>query len=396
MLSQVVDPRVVHLSLRPLICGLLAVAGSGCDGSQPDAATPPPEVVVTEVIQKDVPIYGNWVGTAQGFVNAQIRAQVTGYLLKQHYREGSLVRAGDLLFEIDPRQFRAALARARGQLGEADAMLGKSALDVERYTPLAAEGAVSRQELDDANQAKLRNEASVAKARAEVQQALLDLSWTRITSPVDGIAGIAVAQVGDLVSPTTELTTVSQVDPIKVAFPISEQEYLRLFRNFSDEERERSAGKKDALELILADGSTYEHRGTATIVGREVDPRTGTIRIEGYFPNPRNLLRPGQFAKVRTVLRTAEDALLVPQRAVRDMQGRAEVAVVGPDDTVEIRGVELGDRSGSLWIIEKGLEPGERVIVEGVQKVRSGITVAVQPPSSDSSPHVSAPPKATN
>ncbi|MEE8581394.1 MAG: efflux RND transporter periplasmic adaptor subunit, partial [Myxococcota bacterium] len=330
------------------------------------------------------------------FVNAQIRAQVTGYLLKQHYREGSLVRAGDLLFEIDPRQFRAALARARGQLGEAEAMLGKSVLDVERYTPLAAEGAVSRQELDDANQAKLRNEASVAKARAEVQQARLDLSWTRILSPIGGIAGIAVAQVGDLVSPTTELTTVSQVDPIKVAFPISEQEYLRLFRNFSDEERERSEGKKDALELILADGSTYEHRGTATIVGREVDPRTGTIRIEGYFPNPRNLLRPGQFAKVRTVLRTAEDALLVPQRAVRDMQGRAQVAVVGSDDTVEIRGVELGARSGSLWIIAKGLEPGERVIVEGVQKVRSGITVAVQRPSSDSSPQVSAAPKATN
>ncbi len=395
MLSRAVDPRVVRLSLRPLICGLLALTGSGCDGTQPQAAAPP-DVVVTEVIQKDVPIYGNWVGTAQGFVNAQIRAQVTGYLVKQHYREGSLVRAGDLLFEIDPRQFRAALARARGQLGEAEAMLGKSVLDVERYTPLAAEGAVSRQELDDANQAKLRNEASVAKARAEVQQARLDLSWTRILSPIGGIAGIAVAQVGDLVSPTTELTTVSQVDPIKVAFPISEQEYLRLFRSFSDEELERSEGKKDALELILADGSTYEHRGTATIVGREVDPRTGTIRIEGYFPNPRNLLRPGQFAKVRTVLRTAEDALLVPQRAVRDMQGRAQVAVVGSDDTVEIRGVELGARSGSLWIIAKGLEPGERVIVEGVQKVRSGITVAVQRPSSDSSPQVSAAPKATN
>ena len=396
MLSRAANPRVVYLSLRPLIGGLLAVAGIGCDGSQPDAAAPPPAVVVTEVIQKDVPIYGNWVGTAQGFVNAQIRAQVTGYLLKQHYREGSLVRAGDLLFEIDPRQFRAALARARGQLGEAEAMLGKSVLDVERYTPLAAEGAVSRQELDDANQAKLRNEASVAKARAEVQQARLDLGWTRITSPIGGIAGIAVAQVGDLASPTTELTTVSQVDPIKVAFPISEQEYLRLFRSFADEDLERGEGNKDALELILADGSTYEHRGTAMIVGREVDPRTGTIQIEGYFPNPGNMLRPGQFAKVRTVIRTAEDALLVPQRAVRDMQGRAEVAVVGPDDTVEIRGVELGDRSGSLWIIEKGLEPGERVIVEGVQKVRSGITVAVQRPSSDSSPQVSAAPKATN
>ena len=374
--------------------GALAIATTGCDKAEPPPP-PPPDVVVSDVVQQDVPIYGTWVGNVEGLINAQIRSQVQGYLLKQHYKEGSLVQAGDLLFEIDAREFRADLDRARGQLGEAKAMLGKSLLDVERYTPLAKEGAVSQQELDDAIQAKLRNEAAVAKERAEVARAQLNLGWTKITSPVDGIAGIAVAQVGDLVAPTSELTTVSQLDPIKVQFPISEQEYLMFARRFASQGGPREA-RRDTLELILADSTTYEHRGTVVIVGREVDPRTGTIAVEGRFQNPGNLLRPGQFAKVRAVLRTAENALLVPQRAVRDLQGQPQVAVVGADDKVELRTVELGERSGSLWIVAKGLKPGERVVVEGLQKVRSGIRVAVQRPSVDSSPPVSSSPKATN
>ncbi len=374
--------------------GALSLATAGCDPAEPPPP-PPPDVVVTEVVQQDVPIYGTWVGSVEGLINAQIRSQVQGYLLKRHYKEGSFVQAGDLLFEIDAREFRTDLDRARGQLGEAKAMLGKSLLDVERYTPLAEEGAVSQQELDDAIQAKLLNEAAVAKERAEVARAQLNLGWTKITSPVDGIAGIAVAQVGDLVAPTSELTTVSQLDPIKVQFPISEQEYLTFARRIASQGGPREA-RRDALELILADNTTYEHRGTVVILGREVDPRTGTIALEGRFPNPGNLLRPGQFARVRAVLRMAENALLVPQRAVRELQGQPQVAVVGADDKVELRTVELGERSGSLWIVAKGLKPGERVVVEGLQKVRSGIRVAVQRPSADSTPQVSSSPKATN
>jgi membrane fusion protein (multidrug efflux system) len=273
------------------------------------------------------------------------------------------------------RQFQAILNQKRGALGEAQATLGKAKLDVERYTALIVDGAVSQQELDDATQAKLRAEASVLKARAEVEQARLNLGWTKITSPIAGVAGVAKGQVGDLVAPSTVLTTVSQLDPIKVSFPISEQEYLYFRRTFGDREPAQEDARQDGLELILADGSTYEHRGTVEVVGREVNVQTGTIQMEGYFKNPGNFLRPGQFAKIRSVIRHEKGAFLVPQRAVNDTQGTYQVAVVQPDSTVAVRAVEVGERSGNLWVIRKGVEAGEQVIVEGIQKVRGGMTV---------------------
>ena len=355
----------------------LAVLGLGLACGQAEQPEPHPlAVVVAPVVQQDVPVWREWVGTTQGFNNAKIRSQVKGYLLRRTYAEGSYVKQGQLLFEIDPREFEAQLQQARGTLGEARAMLGKSTLTVKRFTPLAAEGAVSQQELDDAVQEKLRDEASVLKARAGVAGAKLNVEWTRIVSPIGGIAGIAATQIGDLVSPSSELTTVSQVDPIKVEFPISESAYLRLARR-------RQSGTASSLEnmliLILADGTEYPHRGTPYILGREVNPSTGTISIEGRFPNPERMLRPGQFARVRAIVDTLPKALLIPQRAIRDLQGSYEVAVVGADDTVAIRRVQVGEATGEDWVVTKGLKAGERVVVEGVQKVKQGMKVSVKP-----------------
>jgi membrane fusion protein (multidrug efflux system) len=337
-------------------------------------------VVVASVVQRDVPVTSEWIGTTEGIVDAEIRAQVSGYLIARDYEEGRLVRNGELLFRIDPRPFQAALEQAKGELGRAQAALGKARLDVERYTPLVAEGAVSRQELDNAIQARHAGDAAVQTARAAVESAQLDLSFTEIRSPIDGIAGVAVAQLGNLVGPggPEPLTTVSQVDPIRVSAPISEREYLAFARrsgDLADAPAEREAN----LELILADGSVHPERGRAILAGREVDPRTGTILFEGEFPNPGNLLRPGQYARVRAVTETKKGALLVPQRAISELQGVQQVAVVGPDDKVELRVVETGVRDGSLQVIEKGLEAGERVVVEGLQKVRAGSVVAPKP-----------------
>lgn len=382
-----------HLSACCAGAAALAMlaAGLGCAETKPHG--PPPVKVVAEAPkQQDVPIYGEWVGSTEGFVNATIRPQVKGYLLEKAYAEGSEVKEGQLLFQIDPRSFQAELDAAKGSLGEAEAMLRKSELDVKRYTPLAAQGAVSQQELDDAIQARFRNQASVAKAQADVRQAALNLDWTRVTSPITGVAGIAVAQVGDLVDPTTVLTTVSQLDPIKVEFQISEQEYLEFAPRISAAQVSGGRGKQGALELFLANGSLYPHRGTAFVVGREVDPTTGTITVEGRFPNPDNLLRPGQFAKVRAVIATQANALLVPQRAVMEVQGAHQIAVVGKDDAVEIRSVEVGPRVGQEWVIAKGLAPGEQVVVEGIQKLRSGIKVALQSPEAETPPVASGPP----
>jgi RND family efflux transporter MFP subunit len=355
----------------------LVMLAFGCEKPEPPPAAAL-EVVVAKVLQQDVSIYGEWVGTTEGYINAQIRPQVKGYVLKRNYREGSVVKQGELLFEIDPREFQAILNQTRGALGQAQAGLGKATLDVERYTPLVVEGAVSQQELDDATQAKLRAEASVLKARAEVEQARLNLDWTKVASPITGVSGVAQAQVGDLVAPESILTTVSQLDPIKVSFPISEQEYIvfrRALGALAAQGHQRDEAPEKGLELILADGSAYEHRGRLEVVGREVDAQTGTIQMEGYFENPGNFLRPGQFAKIRAVVRTQKDALLVPQRAVNDTQGTYQVAVVKPDDTVAIRAVEVGERSGELWVIRKGVKAGEQVIVEGIQKVRGGMKV---------------------
>jgi RND family efflux transporter MFP subunit len=380
------DMGVPSLSFLPrhLFVGIFLAAFSvafigGCEQKKeaPVAAAPPPEVEVTNVLQKDVPIYSEWVGTTDGLVNAKIRAQVTGYLAKQDYKEGSQVKKGDLLFEIDPRPFKAALDQAEAQLAQAKAKLGKTELDVKRYTPLARESAISQQELDDAIQANLAAKAGVESAQATVEQARLNLSFTRITSPIDGIAGTANAQIGDLVGPSQigELTTVSTVNPIKVYFPISEQEYMEAARDMAKAGRSLNEPAKTDLELILADGSVFPQKGTFSFAERQVDVKTGTIRVAALFPNPGDILRPGQFARVRALRQVKKDALLIPQRAVTELQGKFLVAVVGADNKVSIRPVKAANRVDSLWVIDEGLKPGDRVVVEGVQKVKEGQAV---------------------
>ncbi len=361
------------------IVALLSAALAACRGKAPPAAPPPPEVLVTEVVQKDVPIHSEWIGTTVGYVNADIRARVQGYLLSRNYTEGALVRTGELLFKIDPRPYQAALDTAKGQLGIAQAQLTKTAQDVARYTPLAKEGAISQQELDNAVQANRAARAQVDAQRANVEDAKLNLDWTEIKSPITGIAGLAQAQVGDLIQPSTLMTTVSQLDPIQVNFPISEQEYLKLARVVQQVSRGDEPRAERPLELILADGSTFPEPGKAALANRQVDVRTGTITIVSYFPNPGNILRPGQFAKVRAVTDLAKNALLVPQRAISEQQGQYLVAVVGADNKVDIHPVKVGEKIGPDWIVTEGLKPGERVVAEGFQKLRAGITVNPKP-----------------
>ena len=344
------------------------------------APGPPPEaeVLVTPVVQRDVPIPSEWIGTLDGSVNAVIRPKVEGYLRRQIYKEGQYVHAGDLLFEVDPRQVRAALEQANGALGQADAQLAKAARDVERFTPLAAERAVSQQELDDALSAQRNAKAAVASARAVVDQASLNLGWTKVTSPIDGIVGIAKAQVGDLVNTQTVMTTVSTVDPIRVNYGISEREYLR-FAERINRANYATTRQGPLLDLVLDDGSVFPQKGQAVLVDREVDVRTGTMTIKGIFPNPRHILRPGQYAKVRAALEVKTGALLVPQKAVTELQGGFRVVVVGADGKADIRAVEPGERTGSLWIIDKGVKAGENVIVAGLQFVRPGMAVKARP-----------------
>jgi membrane fusion protein (multidrug efflux system) len=326
-------------------------------------------------MQENVPIYGRWVGTTEGFVNAKIRPKVEGYLREQIYLNGASVKKGAIMFQIDPRQFQAQVESAQGDLGRAKAALGRSQQDVLRYTPLAKQGAVSQKELDDAVQAELANKASVESAQAAVYQAELNLGWTKITSPIDGVAGIAVAQIGDLVGPSTVLTTVSTIDPMKVEFPISEQQYLEYRRS-----QIRSGRTGDGkAQLTLADGSVYKEPGRFYALGREVNPETGTIMVETTFPNPKGLLRPGQYAMVRVQIDERKNATVVPQRALKDLQGQYQVAVVGKDDVIDMRNVEVGPTYGSLWVIEKGLAPGETIVVEGLQSIRSGVKVIAKP-----------------
>lgn len=388
-------------------------------------APPPPEVEVTQVEQRDVPIYSEWIGTLDGMVNAEIKAQVTGYLLRKDYTEGSSVKRGQLLFEIDPRQFQAALdqakgdlAKAEGQLSQAEAQVlqsqaqlaqteanqGKTQLDENRSTSLAKNGVIPQQDYDNAVQANLAARAlvkaadagvktaragvvaarsAVDAARAAVAAAGLNLSFTRITSPIDGIAGIAQAQIGDLINSSvpnsSPLTTVSAVDPIKVYFTFSEQEYLNFIKRAPSQSEWEAANKKLELELILSDGTTYPKTGKFFIADREVDQKTGAIRIAGVFPNPGNVLRPGQYSRIRSVTSHKQSALLVPQRAVTEMQGSYQVAVVDSQNRIELRPVKVGERVGAMWIVESGLKPGETVVVEGTQRLRPGATVNPKP-----------------
>lgn len=373
-------PRRTRTAARSSVLISLCVALVAC-GETPEAvAPPPPDVLVADVVQKDVPVYGTWIGTTDGNINAQIRARVEGYLQSREYTEGSVVHADDLMFVIDPRPYKAAFDQAKGTLGRAEAALTKAQQDVERYTPLAKEGAVSQQELDNAIQAARAGRARVDSARANLEQAKLDLAWTMVKSPIEGVAGLANAQVGDLIEPNTLLTTVSQLDPLRVYFPISEQEYMKFASRIAKVAEGGKPGEDArSLELILADGSVFPHGGRAALADRQIDPKTGTITILSYFPNPENLLRPGQFVKVRAVTDMNKGALLVPQRAVSEQQGQSQVAVVGPDNKVELRNVEVGDRSGALWVIDEGLKPGERVVAEGLQKLQSGMTVNPKP-----------------
>ncbi len=448
------DPRammafVVRSTRTNLLVVVLAAAAiAGCGDRSGAAAPPPPPVVrVASVIEEDVPISSEWVGTLVGYINAQIRARVAGHLVSQNYKEGSLVRTGDLLFQVDPRPFQTALDQADAKLRLAESQLSQARaqvsasqaqveqatasvaqdeaqvkraeatqrqteLDVARYTPLAQRGSVSQQELDNAVQSNLANlaavtaaSAAVLNARAKVTQALaalekaradvetqqaniaaaraaladaqLNLGYTRVLSPISGIAGLRGANIGDFVGPSdaTPLTSVSQVDPIYAQFPISEQRALAVFRRWDANPR---APRGIELELILADGSVHSLRGKADMLDRQVDVTTGTVLARGVFPNPGNILRPGQYAKVRAVVEVKKNALLVPQRAVQDVQGVHQVAVVKADETVDVRAVQVDARVGSLWIIAHGLMPGERVIVEGTDRVRPGQKVRAE------------------
>jgi len=346
----------------------------GC-GNKVASAPPPPLVEVATVVQQDTPIYSEWVATLDGFVNAQIQPRVSGYVIRQAYKEGSVVAKGELLFEIDPRPFKAALDQAKGLLAQAEAQLGKAALDVERDTPLAQARAIPRAQLDTEIQAKRGAQAQVQAAKANVEQARLNLEFTRVTSLVNGIAGSAQVQIGNLVGPNSILTSVSQVDPIKAFFTVSEQEFTSFHRRYRTQESVEEQRRRIPLELLLSDGSVYEHRGTIYFADREVNPATGAIRIAGVFSNPDNLLRPGSFGRVRAAPWTRDGALLVPQRAVIELQGSHQVAVVDSDNKVSIRPVTVAERVGRFWIVTEGVKPGDRVVVEGLQKVRDGSPV---------------------
>jgi len=358
------------------------------------AAVDPTEVEVVQVEQKDVPVYGEWIGTLDGLENADVRAQVTGYLLEQGYKEGAFVKKGQLLFQIDPRPFQSALDQAEGQLAQSQASLanaqavqGRTQLDVERYTPLAREKAVTQQDLDNAIQNNLAAKATVETAKAQirtleaaVETAKINLGFTRLVAPIDGVAGQAQLQVGSLVGPGSgPVTSVSMLDPVKVNFTVGEPQYLDWRRRFPTETSRQAADRSLHLELILADGSTYPHQGRFYFADRQVSEGTGAIRIAGLFPNPNNILRPGGYAKVRAVIRIQHNGLLVPQRAVSDLQGTYQVAVVDAENKVSIRSVKVGDRVDNNWIITEGLNRGETIVAEGVQKVHNGVLVRPKP-----------------
>jgi membrane fusion protein (multidrug efflux system) len=362
--------------LMVMLFGAALLLLSGCKKGQGRETSSPLTVEVVDVIKKDVPVYSEWIASTDGSVNATIRAQIQGYLTKQNYKEGDLVKKGQILFEIDPRPFEAVLEQAKGQLAQQQARWETAKANLERIKPLAEQKAVSMKDLDDATGAEQATRAAVIAARAVVDKAQVDLGFTKITSPIDGIAGIAKAQIGNLVGPGSieELTTVSTVDPIKVYIPMSEQEYLRDMQNGRGHTQ-----RMMPLDLILADGSVHPHKGVLAFADRQVDVRTGTIKVAALFPNPGNVLRPGQFARIRARTMTKKGALLVPQRAVTELQGSYQVAVVGPDNKVDIRPVKVGERVDNLWVIDEGLKPGERVVAEGIQKIKQGMDVNPKP-----------------
>lgn len=404
--------RVVIFAAVPLLAAALSAIGCSNSAASAGGPPPPPEVEVTTVEQRDIPIVREWIGSLDGLVNAAIKAEVTGYLMRQDYTEGSYVRKGQTLFEIDPRPLQAAVDQANGQLAQAQAQFAqaktallqsqaqlitakanqhKAQLDEDRYTPLAQQQAITQQDLDNARQTNEAQKAQVEASNAQVETSKaaieaakagveaargnletnnVNLGFTKLTSPIDGIAGVATVQVGNLVSPSSAaVTTVSTLDPIKANFTVSEQEYLGLTHTDSQL-------RKLQLELILADGSVYGKKGRFSFADRQVDPATGSIQLTGLFANPGNKLRPGQYAKIRATIGMQNGALLVPQRSVTDNQGVYLVPVVDPNNTVRFAQVKVGDRIGSQWVVESGLKPGERVVTDGLFKIAPGAHVA--------------------
>jgi len=416
-----------------LLVGTPLLLLAGCKEKQTGAAPSPPIVEVAEVIQQDVPVYAEWVASTDGMVNATTRAQVQGYLIRQNYKEGDFIKKGQVLFEIDPRPFQATLDQATATLTQAQAALAQSRATLKqaqaevarqealwanakatftRIKQLTDEGVVSQKDLDDATGAEQStraavaaaqaavgaaqasigvNQAAVGAAQAAVNKAELDLGFTKILSPIDGIAGIAKAQIGNLVGPGSqeELTTVSTVDPIKVYIPLSEQEYLK------QAQQGKGGTPYGPVELILADGSVHPYPGRFAFADRQVDVQTGTIKVAVLFSNPRNLLRPGQFARVRAQRAIKRGALLVPQRAVTELQGSYQVAVVGSDNKIDVRPVKVAERVDSLWVIEEGLKPGDRVVAEGAQKVTQGTLVNPTPYGAPPPPRAGVPAEST-
>jgi RND family efflux transporter MFP subunit len=400
-LSRRLARSVQHLRVAAGALVLCAGAALACSerGGSAAAATPPagagstaaaPSVSVVVVTPETLAVTSEWIASLDGFVNAQIRPQVSGYLIEKTYEEGSQVKKGQVLFQIDARPFRTAMAQAQAALAKARADLGRAERDKARDAPLAKERAIPQSQLDNDVQSELAAQAAVKAAEASIEAAQLNVNFTQVRSLVDGVAAIATAQIGDLVTPSSLLTTVSQVDPIKAYFSLSEQEYLRAAKQLNEASKQHLWQAGTALKLFLADGSEYDKTGTFLAADRQIDPRTGTIRISATFPNPDNILRPGLYGRVRADTSTVKDALLVPQRAVAELQGAAQVRVVGPDNKVSLRNVTLGSRAGNRWVVEKGLNPGEQVVIDGPQ-LREGAVVTPTPVSAATAANTPAP-----
>lgn len=366
-------------TLWPLFLGITLLLQSGCKEQEAAPPPAPPTVKVVEVVQQDVPVYSEWVAQLNGDTNAEIVPKVQGYLLKQNYKEGFLVQKGQLLFEVDPRPFEAAMDQSNAQLAVAKAQLSKAETDRLRDTPLAAQNAIPLKQLDNDVAAETAAKANVAAEQAMVAQSQLNLDWTKVYCPIDGVAGVATAQVGDLVGPTTKMTTISKVNPIRAYFSISENAYLQNASRISTVIAGGSNGGNVPVEYIQANEATYASRGRIILVNREVSSQTGTIQFAAEFPNPTATLRPGGFGRVRIKTGDNKSALLVPQVAVIEVQSAYQVVVIGPDNKASFRPVKVGERVGSNWVITDGLKPGERVAAEGFQKVRDGMTVTVEP-----------------
>jgi len=363
-----------------LLVGVGIVALTGC-GKEEAVVAAPPEVLVTEAVARDVPVYREWIGTIDGSENAEIRAKVQGYLIKRSYDEGSLVKKGTPLFQIDPRPFEAALAEAKSQLEQAKAIKLAAIAERERSNQLFSQKVISEQEHTNKTQLAESNIAKVAALEANLHQAELNVEFCNITSPVDGIVGIAKAQVGDLVGTGSNvlLTSVSTLDPAKILFPVSEADYLAAYKRAEETLKKPLEERPKNFELILADGSNFPQKAKLLSVDRQVQASTGTILVTALVENPGGVLRPGFYARARVIADVLKGAVVVPQRAVSEVQGSYQVGVIGADGKAEIRPVKVGARTGSDWVISSGLKPGEKVVVEGLQKIKAGAQVNAKP-----------------